>query len=134
MVCDPGVSPIVPSRSLVVPGFTFPVSGSLGTFGSPPSQPGSSPDHRYYDQLRLPEARLGVLRFSLSSSDTLYALLCLFPLSHFKGSSQGRDHIPVKRREVVFGLTGPPHLAGRLQGNNWSSQVPELPLWTRAMV
>jgi len=57
-----------------MPGFTFPAVGPLDV-GSPPSRPEVSSGLRYYDQLRLPEARLGFLRFSLSSSDTLYALL-----------------------------------------------------------
>src|SRR5512134_1759762 len=54
-----------------MPGFAFPAVGPLG-LSSPPSQTGSAPALRYYAQLRLPKAHLGFLRFSLSSSDTLY--------------------------------------------------------------
>jgi len=53
-----------------MPGFSFPSVGPLG-LGSPPSRSRLLPDHRYYDPLRLPDAHLGFLRFSLSSPDTL---------------------------------------------------------------
>ncbi len=53
-----------------MPGFAFPPVGPLG-LSSPPSRSGLMPDHRYYAPLRLPFARLGSLRFSLSFPDTL---------------------------------------------------------------
>jgi hypothetical protein len=44
---------------------------------SPPSQSAVT-DYRYYDPLRLPNALLVVVRFSLSSHDTLFCpLLCV---------------------------------------------------------
>ncbi len=44
---------------------------------SPPFQP-DTPDYRYYDALRLPNALLVVVRFSLSSHDTpLRPLICV---------------------------------------------------------
>ncbi len=68
-----------------MPGFTFPAVGRLGLTSSPSrrlyepeahliGQPWGT-DHRYYDQLRLPDACLGFVRFSLSSPDTLFAPL-----------------------------------------------------------
>jgi hypothetical protein len=62
-----------PSQQNVMPGFPFPAVGPLD-LGSPPYRSEHS-DHRYYCQLRLPDAHLGLLRCSLSSPDTLVAPL-----------------------------------------------------------
>ena len=64
-----------------MPGFAFPPVGPLG-LSSPPSRSGLMPDHRYYAPLRLPFARLGSLRFSLSFPDTLTCSLSF--LSRFR--------------------------------------------------
>ncbi len=51
----------------------LPYSGSLGPqFPTLPVKASHHLDHRYYDRLRLPNARLGVVRSSLSTPDTLY--------------------------------------------------------------
>ena len=71
-----------------MPGFPFPTVGPLG-FGSPPSRSRTSHplDHRYYDQLRLPNAHLGVVRFSLSFPDTLYRPSLRLSLPHLMRDS-----------------------------------------------
>jgi hypothetical protein len=85
MVCDHGVSPIVPPRSTLCP-----ASPSLQwvprDFGSPPSQPVSS-GFRYYVPLRLPEAHLGVLRFY--PVGFRYLVCSPFFVSPLMGSSGG---------------------------------------------
>ena len=61
------------SQQNVMPGFPFPAVGPLD-IGSPPYRSEPS-DHRYYGPLRLPIAHLGLLRYLLSSPDTLVAPL-----------------------------------------------------------
>ena len=61
------------SQQNVMPRFPFPTVGPLD-LGSPPYRSEQS-DHRYYGPLRLPNAHLGLLRYSLSSPDTLVAPL-----------------------------------------------------------
>ena len=76
MVGDPGVSPIGPSRKTLCP-----ASPSLQwvPWALVPHLTGqgnkSATGHRYYGRLRLPNAHLGLLRYSLSSPDTLVAPL-----------------------------------------------------------
>ena len=55
----------------------LPYSGSHGHRFPTLPIPLLARNHRYYDLLRLPKAHLGFIRFSLSSSDTLPALLLL---------------------------------------------------------
>ena len=81
-----------------MPGFPFPEVGPLGG-GSPPYRSDLS-DHRYYGPLRLPNDHLGLLRFSLSSPDTLVAPLL---------SLTGQD------RALLSSARTPPHwLTGAL--------------------
>ena len=61
------------SQQNVMPGFPFPTVGPLD-LGSPPYRSEKS-DHRYYCQLRLPNAHLGFVRCSLSAPNTLVAPL-----------------------------------------------------------
>jgi hypothetical protein len=72
MICDPGVSLIVPSRKTLCP-----ASPSLEwvPWTSVPHLPGHGcfRDPRYYDRLRLPDARLAALRFRWRC-DTMLAL------------------------------------------------------------
>ncbi len=57
----------------------LPYSGSLGPhFPTLPVCVTCTPDHRYYDPLRLPNAHLGIVRYSLSVPDTLYRVIYLF--------------------------------------------------------
>jgi len=73
MVCDLEVPPIVPSSKTLCP-----ASPSLQwvPWAPVPHLPGQAlaypPDHRYYNQLRLPTARLEVLRSRYRPPDTLY--------------------------------------------------------------
>ena len=93
-----------------------------------PGQDINTLDHRYYDPLRLPNARLGVVRSSLSAPDTLYRPFLTLCLPHFysnAGLVEGRD-IPPQRRD--FALGGWISLYRLLtQGSIWTSQVPKLP-------
>ena len=60
-----------------MPGFTFPTAGRLD-ITSPPSQPDSHSDHRYYVPLRLPKVHLRFVHCSLSAPDTLIVqLVCV---------------------------------------------------------
>ena len=81
-----------------MPGFTFPTAGPLG-FSSPPSQ--TLYVHRYYDPLRLPKARLRIVRYSLSAPDTLHTLLLLCPLS---GSYEGQGLLASYTRNFGYGI------------------------------
>ena len=71
-----------------MPGFSFPTVGPLGLSAPPSRSRTSNPlDHRYYDQLRLPNARLGVVRSWLSFPDTLYRPSLRLSLPHFMQDS-----------------------------------------------
>jgi hypothetical protein len=86
------------SQQNVMPGFPFPAVGPLD-IGSPPYRSEPS-DHRYYCQLRLPNARLGFVRCSLSAPNTLVA-----PLLSLTG----------KARALLSSARTPPHwLTGAL--------------------
>ena len=86
------------SQQNVMPGFPFPTVGPLD-LGSPPYRSEKS-DHRYYCQLRLPNARLGIVRCSLSAPNTLVAPLL---------SLTGQD------RALLSSARTPPHwLTGAL--------------------
>ena len=61
------------SQQNVMPGFPFPAVGPLD-LGSPPYRSELS-DQRYYGQLRLPNAHLRFVRYSLSAPNTLVAPL-----------------------------------------------------------
>jgi hypothetical protein len=81
-----------------MPGLPFPTVGPLD-IGSPPYRSEPS-DHRYYCQLRLPNARLGIVRCSLSAPNTLVAPLL---------SLTGQD------RALLSSARTPPHwLTGAL--------------------
>jgi len=61
---------------------------------SPPSQ-SDVLDYRYYDPLRLPNALLVVVRYSLSSHDTLlYPLVCVSIFSDGLISKLGSSKMP----------------------------------------
>jgi hypothetical protein len=124
MVCDLCVSPIVPPRATL-----YPASPSLQwvprDFGSPPSQPVSS-GFRYYVPLRLPEAHLGVLRFY--PVGFRYLVCSPFFVSPLMGSFEGETTSHRTPGGRFMGSPALPLLTGFLQGNNWISQVPELPL------
>ena len=127
-VGDLKVSPVGPFNKTLCP-----ASPSLQwvLWASVPHLPGQglTPhlDHRYYDPLRLPNARLGVVRSSLSSPDTLYrpSLRLSLPHSTSAGLVEGRD-IPPQRRDFALGgwISSYRLLT---QGSMWTSQVPKLP-------
>ncbi len=94
-VCGLDVPPVAhPSRTLC------PASPSLKwvPWTSVPHLTGQKTDHRYYCQLRLPNARLGFVRCSLSAPDTLVA-----PLLSLTG--QDRAFLP-SARTLPHWLTG----------------------------
>jgi hypothetical protein len=97
--------------------------GSLGRwFPTFPASAFLAPGHRYYDPLRLPMARLGVVRVSLSSPDTSYRASCFVSLAH-PGSCErrapplhaGRLHLGsalldlILRKETIGSPTFPSH-------------------------
>jgi len=90
MVCDLNVSPIMLSSNTLNPASPSLQWVALGTT-SPPSHLTFLLRHRYYDPLRLPEVRPGLVRFSLSAPGTFGASF-----------SDARDGLK------------PPHLAGSL--------------------
>jgi len=81
------------------------------------------PDHRYYDPLRLPTALLGLLRFSLSSPDTL---TCTVSFVFRLRLVVGLGAKPFRR--LGLWSAGGPSLPASLEGDSRLSQVPELPL------
>ena len=91
-VGDLNVSPVAPFNKTLCP-----TSPSLQwvPWASVPHLPGQDITHRlghrYYDRLRLPNARLGVVRSSLSSPDTLYRPSLPLCLPHWpvQDSSRG---------------------------------------------
>ena len=80
---------------------------------------------RYYDPLRLPRAHLGVVRFSLSSPDTLHHSSFFVSLLCREGSCE-RLELPLHAGSLL-----PPRSAllfpYATQGDNRLSQVPRLP-------
>lgn len=81
-----------------MPGFTFPTVGPSGLrFPTFPTGNANVPSHRYYDPLRLPKAHLGVVRFSLSSPDTLHHSSFFVFLSRERLAGEARASSP--RRE-----------------------------------
>ena len=99
------------SQQNVMPGFPFPTVGPLD-LGSPPCRSEKS-DHRYYGPLRLPNARLGFVRCSLSAPNTLVA-----PLLSLTG--QNRALLPSAR-------TPPRWLTGALDRIHYSRKHLALP-------
>jgi hypothetical protein len=87
---------------------------------------------RYYAPLRLPRAHLGVVRFSLSSPDTLHHSSCFVSLLCREGSCE-RLELPLHARSLC-----PPRSAllfpYATQGDNRLSHVPRLPPCTPALV
>ena len=61
------------------------------------------PDPRYYETLRLPTARLGVVRFSLSFPDTLCRSSGFVSLWVSKGSLERRELSPSAGRLYLYG-------------------------------
>ncbi len=125
-VGDLNVSPVGPFSETLCP-----ASPSLQwvLWASVPHLPGqdiNTLDHRYYDPLRLPNARLGVVRSSLSAPDTLYrpSLRLSLPHSISAGLVEGRD-IPPQRRDFALRWISLYRLL--TQGSIWTSQVPKLP-------
>jgi hypothetical protein len=99
---------------------------------SVPHLPGSGPEApslRYYEPLRLPIARLGVVRCSLSFPDPLGRASGFVSLARARlvceadAASPRRESSP--RWSALLGLMCP-------QGDHWLSQVPESPLWRHA--
>jgi len=128
MVGEPGVSPRGPSSPTLCP-------------ASPSLQwvPGTGVPHlpdwvplgsslRYYDPLRLPIVRLGGVRFSLSSPDTLHHSSFFVSLS---AERLVREAGASSQRRESFPLGGTP-APDSTQGDHWLSQVPESPLWMHA--
>jgi len=62
-----------------------------------------APDLRYYETLRLPMARLGVVRCSLSFPDTLCYSSGFVSLCVTKGSLGGRERPPSAGRLYLYG-------------------------------
>jgi hypothetical protein len=62
-----------------------------------------APDLRYYETLRLPMARLGVVRCSLSFPDTLCCSSGFVSLWVTKGSPEGRELPPSAGRLYLSG-------------------------------
>ena len=88
-----------------MPDFTFPTAGPWDN-SSPPYRPfkGYTPSgHRYYVPLRLPNALLGFVRYSLSSPDTLYRPSFTFVSPAFCGTRRRAGHSPQRRDFATAG-------------------------------
>jgi len=91
----------------VIPGFPFPTVGRLGLTSPPSRSVCTLTDHRYYGPLRLPTARLGFLRCSLSAPDTLRAsaLLCVpFRTRLPRGSQQQAPGLLISQQPYPLGV------------------------------
>jgi hypothetical protein len=108
----------------------LPSRGSLGhrslTF---PAQALRAPSPRYYGPLRLPRARLGCVRFSLSSPDTLHRSSFFVALFYEKARVRGWSVLSTPG--VFPSMVGTP-TPDCTHGDLWLSHVPESPLCMHA--
>ena len=86
---------------------------------------------RYYDRLRLPRARLGGVRYSLSAPDTLHHSSFFVSLCTEQGRVRGWSFLSTPG---VFPPTGGTPTPDSTQGDSWLSQVPRFPPCLHALV
>jgi hypothetical protein len=108
----------------------LPSRGSLGHwFPTFPTRRHRAPSPRYYAPLRLPKARLGVVRCSLSSPDTLHRSSFFVSLFAKKARVRGESLLSTPGVFTVPVGTPTPDVT---QGDLWLSHVPASPLCLHA--
>jgi hypothetical protein len=103
MVCGPCVPPIFPSRLTLCPASPSLKWVPRAAVPHPIGPNYHCSDHRYYDLLRLPDARHGFVRSSLSTPDTLYRPSLALCLPHFVRDSFEGGTFPPNARILPYG-------------------------------